>query len=203
MGIDETKLSDADLLARCRDSEAALELMLRRYARLVSACARAYYLVGAEESDLIQEGMIGLLSAIRSYDEAEGVAFPVYAKLCIRRRMISAVRAAGAGKHAPLNDSVSLQEGCFAAARDELPLSDPETLFLGKERTVDLLQTLHAQLSPFERQVLRLYLTGFSGREIAQTLGRSTRSAENAIQRIRGKAAALFSGENGNAVRIY
>ena len=174
-------MTDEALLLQCQGSEAALEALIRRHFRLVTACARSFFLVGAEESDLIQEGMIGLLGAIRSYRAEQDVSFPSYAKLCIRRRMISAVRAANAEKNSPLNDAIPLDD-----YEEQINRMDPETAYLGKERMEDLLA------AEFEQAVLQLYLEGFSGREIALTLHRPAKSADNAIQRIRSKAAKLF-----------
>ena len=105
-----TSMTDEALLARCQSSEVALETMIRRHFRLVTACARSFYLVGAEESDLIQEGLIGLLGAIRSYDSTKEIDFSAYARICIRRRMISAVRAAAGEKNAPLNEALPLPQ---------------------------------------------------------------------------------------------
>lgn len=180
-------LTDETLLAQCESSEQALETMIRRHFRLVTACAHSFFLVGAEESDLVQEGLIGLLSAIRSFDPAQDVSFPAYAKLCIRRRMISAVRAANAEKNAPLNDSVPLE-----SYNKETQFDDPESAFLSKEHIEALMAQLEAQLSPLEQSVLRLYLDGYAAQEIALTLHRTPKSVENAIQRIRNKAAKTF-----------
>lgn len=184
-----TTLTDAALLAQCQSSDAALEALIRRHFRLVTACARSFFLAGAEESDLVQEGLIGLLGAIRSYNPARETDFPAYASVCIRRRMISAVRAANAEKNSPLNDSVPLDTQDSAPSTEE-----PEAAYLGKEGREDLLSRLRSQLSPFERQVLPLYLEGYSGREIARLLERPAKSADNAIQRIRAKAAKTFPG---------
>lgn len=184
-------MSDESLLLLCESSEEALETLIRRHFRMVNACARSLFLVGAEENDLIQEGLIGLLSAIRSYDADSGTPFQTYAKICVKRRMISAVRAANAEKNAPLNDSVSLHTVTIDPHTDETG-TDPEATYLGKERMTDLLQTLQPQLSAFEQQVLQYYLEGYSGREIAHALHRPAKSADNAIQRIRSKAAKSF-----------
>lgn len=186
---DFSTMTEEQLLQRSKESDAALETLLRRHLRTVKRCARAFFLVGAEESDLIQEGMIGLLAAIRSYEPAAQTTFPAYAALCIRRRMISAVRSANADRHAALNGAVPLSSGV-----GELPAADPETLLLDKESMNAQLSALELRLSPFERQVLPLFLEGYSGREIAELLRRPRRSADNAIQRIRAKASALFTG---------
>ena len=182
---DLNSMTDAALLLRCQTSELALETLIRRHFRLVTACARSFYLTGAEESDLVQEGMIGLLGAIRSFDPEKETEFPGYAGVCIRRRMISAVRSASAEKNAALNEALPLP----LSAEDA---SDPETVYLGKERMEDMLASLRSQLSKFEQQVLTLYLEGYSGREIALRLQRPVKSADNAIQRIRAKAAKTF-----------
>lgn len=186
---DLSAMTDEQLALLAGQDGDALEALLRRHLRTVKSCARAYFLVGAEESDLVQEGMIGLLSAIRSYEPSAQTPFEAYAILCIRRRMISAVRSANADKHAALNGALPLPE----QGAEEQPGADPEAVYLGKERTNDLLAALEGELSAFERRVLPLYLEGWSGREIAQRLGRPARSADNAIQRIRAKAARLFA----------
>lgn len=179
-------MTDEALLPLCKTSEDALETMIRRYFRLVTACAHSFFLVGAEQSDLVQEGLIGLLAAIRSYDPEQELPFPAYARLCIRRRMISAVRSANAEKNGPLNDAVPLAFDGGAVG------SDPEAAYLGKEQTEDLLAELNTRLSKLEREVLRLYLEGWSAREIAERLQKPVKSADNAIQRIRAKTASLF-----------
>ena len=183
MDEDLTLMTDEALLLLSQSSEEALETLIRRHFRLVKGCARSLFLAGAEESDLIQEGLIGLLGAIRSYDPEKEAGFPAYASLCIRRHMITAVRRANASKNAPLNDALPLLEHA-----EERADSDPEDVYLGKER----MQTLLEQLSGFEQQVLQLYLEGYSGSEIALTLHRPTKSVDNAIQRIRSKAARTF-----------
>ena len=189
---DYRQYSDSELLALSGQSHDAMRELITRHTRLVRVCARPLFLAGGDNEDLVQEGMIGLLDAIRSYEPERETPFEAYAALCIRRRMISAVRAASARKHAPLNESVPLPEPRPAGG-------DPETELLSRERSRELMEALRAVLTPVERSVLSLYLEGFSYREISRRVGKPPKSVDNAVQRIRRKAARLF-GENGPSV---
>ena len=191
--------TDEELALLSGTSQAAMEELISRYTRLVRACARPMFLAGADQDDLIQEGMIGLLGAVRSYSAESGVPFSAYAAVCVRRRLISAVRAASAQKHAPLNDSVSFHSFSF----DDLALGslkdDPEAAVISREGFNEFIAALHDRLSASERKVLSLYLDGVSYREIAARIGKPEKSVDNAVQRIRRKAEQLF-GENGPSV---
>ncbi len=159
----------------------AEEALILRYGRVVRACARPLFLVGGDSEDLIQEGMLGLLDAIRQFDPQRDAAFRTFAEVCVRNRLRSAVRADARSKHQPLNFSVSLDE---AEGESALPLS-PEEMMIDRESRQERL----ARLSPFENQVLSLYLTGVSYEDIAQRLQKSAKSVDNAVQRIRRKLA--------------
>ena len=168
------------LLAHDGDREAE-ELLVARYHRLVRTCARPYFLAGGDSEDLIQEGMIGLLSAISTYQPTREVPFRAYAGTCIRSRIVSAVRASLSGRNRPLNDAVSLGD-------DELPQPGPEEQLLRREETEVFLSSLTQSLSALERQILPMYLEGRSYREIAACIGKTEKSVDNAVQRIRAKA---------------
>ena len=107
---DYTHLSDEQLqkLASSGDTR-AMDLLADRYNALAESCARSYFMAGADNADLTQEGLFGLISAIREYRDTQGVPFRAYAELCIRRRIFSAIRSAARWKHTPLNNSVSLE----------------------------------------------------------------------------------------------
>lgn len=175
----------------------AMELLVHRYSRLVKTSARPYFLAGADGEDLIQEGMIGLLGAMREYDSTRLVPFEAFAKVCITRRIFSAVRAAAAQKHEMLNHSISIEKPLFDDNAEPHtpvvePISDPESLVIGIEEQKERLKKLLGSLSIFEAKVLRLYLDGYSNAEMAMLLNRSIKSVENAIQRIRRKSAAIY-----------
>ena len=181
-------------LAAKGNSEAETELV-GRYGQVVRACARPLFLAGGDSEDLIQEGMLGLLTAIRGFDPQREALFRTYAEICIRSRLYSAIRAAQGGKHAPLNQSVSLEPPLFDGTNAHLfpSVESPEDVIIGREELKERLDALKGQLSELEAQILPPYLNGLSCGEIAQRVGRSQKSVDNAIQRIRRKVARQFS----------
>ncbi len=176
------------------DSRAEDELV-SRYGWLVRACARPLFLAGGDGEDLIQEGMLGLLTAIRSFDKGRDASFRTYAEICIRSRLHTAIRAAQGGKHAPLNHSVSFEPPLFDGTNAHLYPSaeSPEDVIIGREELKERIAALKGQLSELEAQILPPYLNGLSCGEIAFRVGRSKKSVDNAIQRIRRKVARQFS----------
>lgn len=197
---DISALTDEALCLRCRREPALQEVLIRRYAGLVRACTRPLYLAGADREDLWQEGMIGLLEAIRAYEPDRG-SFSAFAAICIRRQAVSAVRAADARKHQPLNASVPFQVSSFGNHDPEIfriEELDPEDVVIGQETSAAFWSRLDASLSRLEKKVLSYYLQGLSYQEIAQLLHRAPKSVDNAIQRIRAKAGQCRqNGDNG------
>ena len=187
-------------LAREGDREAE-ETLVKRYHRLVRKLARPYYLVGGDSDDLIQEGMIGLIYAVREFDEEKPAGFRTFAEICIRNRLYSAVRAATRDKHSPLNQSVPLEIPFFDShtvfcTAPLLSQTNPEDLIIGQERFRDRLSDVRKQLSEFEAKILGYYLDGLTIQEMAEAVSRSPKSVDNAVQRIRRKAARhLTSGD--------
>lgn len=181
----------------------AEEALVMRYNRLVRVCARPYFLAGGDSEDLIQEGMVGLLNAIREYDPGKGSSFRTYAETCIRNRILSAIRAAARDKHTPLNHYVSYETPLLDGNTDSYPLSasrqpqqNLEDMLISREERRERLGTLKGQLSGFEAQILDLYLRGLSYVEIASEVDRSPKAVDNAVQRIRRKVAQhLSSGD--------
>ena len=195
--LDYPAFSDMELHAMylSGDVDAGNELVLR-YRRLVKICIRPYFLAGGDSEDLLQEGMIGLLSAIREYDPDGGSSFRSFAELCIRRRVISAARSASRQKHAPLNDGLSLeqlQSGESQQVFENVLVPSAEELVLDRTSTDDFIAANSRFLSEFEADILMDYLGGSSYAEMAQRVGRSEKSIDNAIQRIRKKLARHIS----------
>ena len=190
------EIDDSDLLrlAGGGDREAE-ERLATRYTRLVRICARPLFLAGGDSEDLIQEGMLGLLSAIRQYDPSMSTAFKTYAEVCIRRRLYSAVKSASRLKHLPLNDGLSLdyilseESQTQLAANPEAFRRTPEEQVLARESEFELNKAFAQKLSRLEKDVLALYLDGLSYDEIAAKTGRDVKSVDNAVQRIRRKLA--------------
>lgn len=191
------KMSDEELVLRYHDGDnMAADYLVEKYKNLVRMRARAYFLVGADNDDLIQEGMIGLYKAIRDYNPDKGVVFMVFASLCINRQIMTAVTAYNRQKNAPLNTYISLDTPVTDELGEDAILSDviasedernPEELFIAKEQSGQLIARVFESLSKMERQILELYVEGMSYAEIAASLNKTTKAVDNAIQRIRNK----------------
>ena len=159
------------------------------------------YLLGGENDDLIQEGMIGLFKAVRDYDSEQGTSFASFADLCISRQMYSAIKASQRQKHMPLNSYISLYEqGEDTQEEKQQPLietiqtmkdNNPEELFLNKEYLQMIEQELKQRLSDLENRVLHLHLLGIDYQTISKLLDKSPKSIDNALQRIKAKMAGI------------
>ncbi len=172
----------------------AEEALAKRYMRLVRACARPLFLSGGDSEDLIQEGMFGLLSAIRQFNPDAGSSFYTFAEHCIKMRLLSAVKSASRLKHFPLNDGMSYEQlsensSTQLSASPEVFRRSPEDMVLARESKEELYCVFSQCLSELERVVLNEYLDGLSYREIASKLGKDEKSIDNAVQRIRRKLA--------------
>ena len=173
-------LADSDLCLRCSNGDAdAEEVLVLRYGELVRRCCRPLFLIGGDSEDLMQEGMLALVLAIRSYQVGRGASFSTYAHSCIRNRLLNAVRSAASGRHQALNTALSLEE----AAELNDGRDGPEQQLI----RADTLRELRACLTELESQVLERYLMGESYAGIAAALVRKEKSVDNAIQRIRKK----------------
>lgn len=180
---------------------AAEELLVTRYNRVVRTCARPFFLAGGDSEDLTQEGMVGLIKAVREFDADKEASFRTFAEVCIRNRLYSALRASAREKHQALNQSVSLDtpdfdSNSYTSGTSNLAQRDPEDSLIDREHTAALLSGVRKQLSEFEAKILGYYLDGLSCREIAETVGKPPKSVDNAVQRIRRKVAQhLISGD--------
>ncbi len=193
--------SDEELIGKLREGhEEIRDYLMEKYKNLVRKKARALYLIGGDSDDLIQEGMIGLYKAIRDYDGDRGASFYTFAELCVTRQLYTAVEASKRQKHMPLNTYVSLydeesEDGrgsrAYRAADMDRVIS-PEELLIAREDKEDMETAIQKRLSRFERQVLKLYLSGMNYSQIAQTLGKSSKSTDNALQRIKQKVKEII-----------
>jgi len=170
-------------------------VLAQRFSRLVKANARPLFLAGGDSEDLIQEGMLGLLSAIRTFSPDLGTSFQTYAKVCIRRRLLSAIKTASRYKHGPLNHAISFDSSYFDEPSRTHLLRDLEDQILSKEQADELHRQLGDVLSRFEYDILRLFLEGLSYGEMAERIQKSVKSIDNAVQRIRKKLAQYYTGE--------
>ena len=196
-GIDDRMSQDLARKAAGGDP-AAEEALVSEYAQLVRACARPYFLAGGDGEDLIQEGMLGLLSAVRTFDPAKGVKFATYAEFCVRRRIYSAIRSASGYKHTPLNSYISLESPQLDESNTQNAyfLRDPEDFVIARESVGEVEKLLYGALSRFESSVLELYLEGMSYKDMAARLEKTSKSVDNAVQRIRRKLAQILDRES-------
>lgn len=195
-------IADEELIMRLRGGESAImDYICDKYKNMVRSKAKSMFILGGDNEDLIQEGMIGLFKAVRDYDSGRDASFSTFADLCISRQMYTAVQASKRQKHIPLNTYVSLYSGVDAEDKGEKSLLEaladkaelnPEEVFLDKERVEYLEAAIENELSAFEKQVLDLYMTGMTTNQIAKVLGRDDKSTDNALQRLKAKIKKLL-----------
>ena len=197
------RLTDEQLISELRSGETGvMDFIMVKYKSMVRKKARAMYLLGGENEDLIQEGMIGLIKAVRDYDKSQGASFASFAELCVSRQMYSAIETSRRKKHLPLNTYISLYEESEVEKDGRtMPLidmiepeqeTDPEALYFGKEYTEAFVEKLKEKLSALENHVLYLHLMGTDYKKIAELLDKSPKSIDNALQRIRNKAEKML-----------
>ena len=181
-------VADETLAQRAKNGDdEALADLIERYTPLVCMRARAYARGVMDVDDVYQEGMIALLKAVRNYREDTAGSFRTFAAVCVNNKMLSAVTAHMRDKNAPMRSYLSLSgreipEDLLAAVSPE---TDPEKLVIASEESAARNRRIENLLSPFERQVLRLYLSSYSYEEMSRQLGSSTKAVDNALQRVR------------------
>ena len=190
-------LTDEELIVLFRDGDQeAMEKLLNKYKEMVLRKAKSMYILGGDSDDLIQEGMLGLFKAVRDYDCGRDASFRTFAQLCVTHQLYTAVKASSRKKHLPLNTAISLsrpvredgeEDEEFLDCLEADASSNPEVYLIGQEEIERLEEKIEKELSPLEKQVLELHLTGMGYVEIAHVLNRDEKSTDNALQRIRTK----------------
>lgn len=194
-------LTDEELLFLIEQGNSyALEHLLRRYKHLVINKAQTYFLIGGDQEDLIQEGMIGLYKAIIDFDKEKLASFKGFATLCITRQIITAIKTATRKKHIPLNTYVSLNKPVYEEETDQMlidiiaepKVTDPQTILVHRDQFIYVQDKLSEQLSRFEQNVLLFYIEGYTYQEISDKLNRHLKSIDNALQRVKRKLEQLL-----------
>lgn len=183
------QFTDEELIERLRDGEQELEdYLMEKYKEMVLKKAHAMFIVGGEREDLIQEGMIGLFRALRDYQPGKSATFATFANLCVERQIYKAIEMSGRLKNKPLNSYISLSEE-ESPILDSLAFEqqDPEAIVIDRENVNVMQEKIRQHLSRFETRVLDSYLEGMTYTQIAEAMGKSPKSIDNALQRIRGK----------------
>ena len=200
-GINYEKMTDEDLIKLAQNEDkTALDILIGRYKETVNMKVSKYYINGAEKEDLVQEGLIGLFKAVKSYSGDKDNSFKSFANMCIERQLITAIKGSNRQKHIPLNSYVSLnnptyenEEGDIENPRIDIldfnTVEDPLDTITKNEYMKNVEKTIDKSLSSFEKQVLNKYIEGQSYVQIAESLNSPVKSVDNAIQRIRKKTA--------------
>ncbi len=195
--MDYTTYSDEELIEKLREGNAEIaDYIMEKYKPLVRKKTNAMYLIGGETEDLIQEGMIGLFKAVRDFNPGKEASFFTFAEVCISRQLYSALEASNRKKHIPLNTYVSFSnqdepDGVHLEQIVTEQTASPEQILIEQEHKEEFFAKLEQKLSPMERKVLYLYLEGSNYTEIASIMGKTPKSIDNSLQRIRGKVKAL------------
>lgn len=201
--LDNMAEEEIVLLARSGNPDAQ-EYILRKYQKYINYKTRSYFMIGAEKEDIIQEGMVGLIKAIRDFEFGKLASFKTFAELCITRQIITAVKGSTRQKHMPLNSYVSLSKPVYDEESEHtlmdmvLPDSetDPEALLIFQEEIDTVESNIKKILSRLEWQILQEYLSGKSYQEISEELGKSSKSIDNALQRIKKKFGEIAEVNN-------
>ena len=184
------KIKDEELIFRFKQGETEiLDYLMEKYKNMVRKKARAMVLIGGDNDDLIQEGMIGLFKAVRDYQPEKEASFQTFARICVDRQIYNAIQNSNRQKHQPLNSYISLsqEDGENEEHLPDMWVENPESIIIDQENVRDLEQEITCTLSPMENQVLDYYLDGNGYTEIAKIMGKTPKSIDNALQRIRGK----------------
>lgn len=180
-------------LARAGDKE-SFEKISTAYHRIISYISSGYYLIGGDQDDLIQEGYIGLWNAIRDYDKSKECSFRYFAEKCIKRKILTAIRASTRKKHGPLNYYRSYNKPIYDNSEYTLldrlkneTVMDPLEVYIYKEEMDDLYEIIELELSKLEKRVYKLHHSGMSYFEISDILKVEEKSVDNALQRAKKK----------------
>lgn len=180
----DPKQSDSDLIEAIQKGDrAAYNKIVEKYTALVILNSKRFFIPGGEFQDAIQEGMIGLIKAVKTYNPSSGRSFYQFANLCIARSLKSAVKASLRKKHIPLNNYIPFGNTELQGNR----MSDPVDRLIDKELIAEINSFISNNLTPFEKEVFDLYTNGYSYADISDRLGISRKSVDNAVYRIRSK----------------
>ena len=201
-----SNMKDEDLIRKIKSwDNDALDYILNKYQEVVNMKVSRYFIIGAEKEDIIQEGLIGLYKAIKSFDPEKQNSFKSFANLCIERQLITAIKSSNRQKHMPLNSYLSLNMSAYDNEDDDTSIydifdaniiEDPLDTITKKEYYKSVEDIIDKSLSIFEKNVLNELVNGSSYTAIAQKLDSPVKSVDNAIQRIRKKTMKNLNLEN-------
>lgn len=174
--------SDELLALTAKKNKNAAAELITRYICSIEARARKYSPEMCE--DLAQEGFIGLLRAVDTYDKSRDVKFSTYANVCIRNKMLSALN-----KRTTI---VKGEGGEILEADIHDPSDTPENIVVERERLEEIYDKIISALSEQEWRVFQLFLTGLAYNQIALDLNVPLKTVDNAMQRVRRKLKSVL-----------
>ena len=201
-----SKMTDEEIIKEIRKGDKqALTYLMNKYKEIVNLKVGKYFMVGAEKEDIIQEGLIGLFKAIKTFNAEKNNTFKTFANMCIERQLITAIKSSNRQKHMPLNSYLSLNMSAYDNEEengaelmdtfDSKTIEDPLETIINKEYYDEIEKSIDKTLSQFEKQVLDRYMKGESYVTIAKKLDSPVKSVDNVIQRIRKKAIRNLPNE--------
>ena len=200
-------MQDEEIIAKIHNGDTeALDYLIYKYRALVKSKLSKYFIIGAEEEDITQEGLIGLYKAIKDYKGDKQSSFKSFANLCIERQLITAIKSSNRQKHIPLNSYLSLNMNAYTNDDDNSEteiinvlnsniVEDPLETITKKEYYNSVETAIDTSLSDFEKKVLSRYIHGDSYVKIAESLDTPVKSIDNAIQRIRKKTVKKIGND--------
>ncbi len=186
-------LTDEQLLElRAAGNTEVAEYLINKYKTMVRKKVRMLYLAGGDQDDLIQEGMIGLFKAIRDYKPDHEASFHTFASLCVDRQLYRAIQSSNRQKHQPLNSYISMNASEWEKEQWYMIQPSPENILIDQEEVIHIREKIYEDLSKLEYTVFEHYMEGENYIQIAENLGKSPKSIDNALQRIRGKVRKIL-----------
>ena len=191
-------MQDEELVRLSRSDSKAMDYVLNKYKGVVLSCSKSLFILGGDNQDLVQEGMIGLFKAIRDFDEHKNIKFSTFAQICVKRNIYTAITNSNSPKNEPLNKGLSISHTDSSddddylknLSTDDLGLSEiynPEDNVINKEKYDEIIDFMSKELSKLEYQVMDLYIIGLTTSEIAKVLGKNEKTTDNAFQRAKNK----------------
>ena len=196
--MDLSLMQDEELVRLSRSDSKAMDYLLNKYKGVVLSCSKSLFILGGDNQDLVQEGMIGLFKAIRDFDEHKNIKFSTFAQICVKRNIYTAITNSNSPKNEPLNKGLSISHTDSSddddyfknLSTDDLGLSEiynPEDNVINKEKYDEIIDFMSKELSKLEYQVMDFYIIGLTTSEIAKVLGKNEKTTDNAFQRAKNK----------------
>lgn len=169
--------SDEELVCASPENDGAYSELISRYLPSIRRLARVYTKSPADRDDLVSEGILGLLNAIRTFSEGRGASFSTYAGVCVNNRMLSALKKLSVihRREESLEDNSTAQG------------TSPEKIVIDREVLSDIFSEVSENLTELERSVFGQYINGASYADISENLGIDKKAVDNALARVRRK----------------